>query len=953
MIDQTNNLELIATNFDEIGEHEIYMKQQITDLNKLKRIKLNFNYCHIAISKNGGLIAICKKKTFLDISRKSKINDYIIVLFQNAETLYEIPIDWKYNERWIVCLDFTEKQDLYGILNDGGIFKFKYIEKERKEKVTSQELKSQGIVNAKFFKKGFIAYTKFENFYYIKDIKDPKPILLFNMSGLVKLPSNFDFIPISPDNSESKKIEILLIYQEGNGVVHIEQKLNGENFQVKIIDENNSEVVGMNLILNGKPQPLKLNNKKKLEGEYPEGFGKIDAIAISPSGQKIAFYNGKNKVGFIMNSNFRGNYSKVLFEYNEEEYSKNEIGEINTILSYKEGYQFLFCGEDAIALSGQRFVIISNPNGGLAKPYLIKEGEEILAIQGILFSKCISEKDGLRCLTNDGVFFIGKVDKELVDICAPFSKSNSKKFIQLYKNILTKKFNCHKDIKSFGGDLPDIIHSLQVASANIFWTEDENEDQKKEVQLFVLKAAQYGKNFVNKEEFNYTKFNGICKNIRIINQLRNDEKYPIFITYNEYIEMDPLDMIEILIKYKNFKVAAEMCKFLEYNQKKVKYKFMLEKMKYKIKQVDRLIFSQDKSKEYEKKEEEIYQNLLNEIDKMEDISYVNLAKKAIKFGSEKLGMKLLEQEKSALTKIPQLIELNKTINSLNICFETYDYNILSIVLGQLTKKTDILEILCNPELKDHYKKILLFFKKYKPYMLEEFLNKTNDNKELFFMKLDEYYNSQSFDNRKQLLEKSKNFNKNSNTFNKYKKYLESLEQNLKFKKACIDENIIHYSEIEPYNQTVYDCFLNGFKKGKSNLIESKNKNLDYSNKKLNIIRFRAYLEMNTPEQIDNILEKTPLKKLGLTPMHMGEMYYDYKFYSKATDYLLQVKEKEYNSYIIDLLISMGKNKEALEIIISDKDNENMVDLVNDILKKNPKLKEYVDQLCVKYKVNLQ
>ena len=147
--------------------------------------------------------------------------------------------------------------------------------------------------------------------------------------------------------------------------------------------------------------------------------------------------------------------------------------------------------------------------------------------------------------------------------------------------------------------------------------------------------------------------------------------------------------------------------------------------------------------------------------------------------------------------------------------------------------------------------------------------------------------------------------------------------------------------------------MNGFKKGKSNLIESKNKNLEYSNKKLNIIRFRAYLEMNTPEQIDNILEKTPLKKLGLTPMHMGEMYYDYKFYSKATYYLLQVKEKEYNSYIIDLLISMGKNKEALEIIISDKDNENMVDLVNDILKKNPKLKEYVDQLCVKYKVNLQ
>ena len=72
MIDQTNNLELIATNFDEIGEHEIYMKQQITDLNKLKRIKLNFNYCHIAISKNGGLIAICKKKNIFRYFKKIK-----------------------------------------------------------------------------------------------------------------------------------------------------------------------------------------------------------------------------------------------------------------------------------------------------------------------------------------------------------------------------------------------------------------------------------------------------------------------------------------------------------------------------------------------------------------------------------------------------------------------------------------------------------------------------------------------------------------------------------------------------------------------------------------------------------------------------------------------------------------------------------------------------------------
>ena len=173
MQDQLENLEIMSTNFDQICKNDYYMMERMTDLSKINRIKINFNFCHIAISKNGGLIALCKQKGFIDTSRNTKLNNYIIVMFQNAKELYEIPIDWKYSDRWIVCLDFNEKQDLYGILNDGGIFKFKYIEKIKKEKVTYSELKKQGVAKAKFFQKGFIAYTNFENFYYIKDIKDP------------------------------------------------------------------------------------------------------------------------------------------------------------------------------------------------------------------------------------------------------------------------------------------------------------------------------------------------------------------------------------------------------------------------------------------------------------------------------------------------------------------------------------------------------------------------------------------------------------------------------------------------------------------------------------------------------------------------------------------------------------------------------------------------------------
>jgi len=187
---------------------------------------------------------------------------------------------------------------------------------------------------------------------------------------------------------------------------------------------------------------------------------------------------------------------------------------------------------------------------------------------------------------------------------------------------------------------------------------------------------------------------------------------------------------------------------------------------------------------------------------------------------------------------------------------------------------------------------------------------------------------------------------------KYKKYIEFLEYSLKFKKACIDDNYIHYSEIEPYSNTVGDCMLKACKKEKYNWVEGQNKNLDYSNKKLHLMKFRALLEMNNSPAIDAILEKTTLKKLGLTPLNMGEMYYDYKLYNKATEYLIQVKEKENLSYVIELLRSMNKYKEALEIIISDKDNEAKGTMVNEILHKDPSLKYYVDELCVKYKVYL-
>ena len=954
-------LEQISYSFDKMDKNNYYMLQQITDSRKARAIKINFNYCLIAISKNGGLIAVCKTKSFFDPVKSSRLNKNVIVMFQNSKTKYEIPIDWDYSKRWVVCLDFLVNQDLYGVLNDGGIFKFKYRENTKKEVPTSQTLQQENIIKAKFYENGFIAYTKFENFYYIKNIRDPTPTFMFS-TGIINLSPNFDFLMISPENSSSGKLELLMTNEKGDGVYHTEQMLTGDNIQRKIIDEHTSQLVGLNIILKGSPEPYIIKNfqdnneKNNKKDNKEDNFGKITCITQSPSGKKIAFYNSEKKEAYIMNSDLMGEYSKVYFNYKDDEKSEMEKSELKAILAFKEGYQFIFCGEDTLALSGQRFIIISRPNAENALTYLIQEGGGMLAAQGTLFSRCVSEIDGLRILTNEGVYFLSKVQKEFFDICYPFSNTDTRKFIQIYnKHKFSLRYDTQLEIKKFE-DLPSIIEKLQMACSYLFWTDEDTDNNKKELQLFIIKAAQFGKNFLTngKEEFNYDKFNERCKDIRMVNQLRNDKRYPLYITYKEYIELNPKDIIDIMLKYKNFKVASDISEYLGYKTDKVKYKYMIEQMKELIKRVKKYRFSDEKSKENEMEEEQIYKEFLEEVEKIPDISYVNLAKKAIKFRNEKLSMKLLDQEKSALTKIPQLLELKKLRHSLDICFKTYDFNILSIVIQKLPNNisfTDvILDFLKKPEYQCHLPQILLYYKRYKQDELSKFLSESKNYNHLLYLKLEELFNEENSANKQNILTECIKCNKDGNL--KYKKYLDVLNNSMTLQEECIKNGYISNTGKDQTDGTVYDCYSKAIKKFEYAFVERQNKNLEYSSKRLNLLKFRALIEDKKLQDVDEILERTPLKKLGLTPLNMAEIYYDYKIYDRASEYLMQVKEVNYLFYVVDLLKNMGENKKALEIVISNKDFEMKEIQINEILKKDPTLKEYVDELCVKYKVNI-
>ena len=485
-----SNIEIIEDfeiKMDKLNNNFVLMKEKFAEFKDIDKVKINYKECHVAICKNGGLIAICKKKGFLDITKGTKINSYIIVMHQDAKRKYLIPIDWSYKDKWVVNLEFNEKEQLYAICNDGSIFKIDILNLKAEPKVSSEIFKNEQISKCKLFEKGFIALTVEGNFYYVKNIKNPQPEIIFPMKSLLDFSNNIDFLAIPSKNSKSKKLELLITNDKGNGVIHIEKSEEGR-FWIRPIEGNPNAIAYKNVHIIKKDQLevfIKDKNEKssKLDNDE-DSMGKIVALAISPSNTKIAFYDNRGFVFFFSSDlNFK---NKVLIKINEE-CSENEKNEQKTIINFNPGYQFLFCGEEAVALSGQRFIFIINENE-IQSVFKIEEEFEIEAIQGQLFSKCISEVDGLRFITNEGVFFISNISSELYNIWDPFSDSPSKKLLKVYFNSIQKLTNSELAIREISNNLTKAINSLQIAAGNFFWTCDynENDTSKKNLSNFEI-----------------------------------------------------------------------------------------------------------------------------------------------------------------------------------------------------------------------------------------------------------------------------------------------------------------------------------------------------------------------------------------------------------------------------------------------------------------------------------
>ena len=955
----------VACSFEKMSEDYVFMKEKLVDFDTeddLEKININFKECHVAIGQNGGLIAICKKKGFLDITRGSKINNYIIVMYQNKKRRYLIPIDWNYKERWVVDLEFNEKEQLYAICNDGLIYKINLLTQRAIPKKSSDFFKNQPIVKAKLVEKGFIALTVDGNFLYSKDIKNPVPKLIFPMGSLLQFTNNVEFLTIPSNKSKSQRLELLIINQKGDGVIHIEDTEGEGQFSLTPVENEpgKMECKGASIIIKNKVETyyLDVEEKKKPEiqvpGEQYENLGRIAALAISPEKDQLAIYDPRGYVFFFyINFEEGGNRKRANVTINGD-CSSEELLEQQKVINFEEGCEFLYCGKDAVAICGFRYIFLINTLG-ITLIFKITDKEISDLSFGASLSKCISEVDGIRYLTNEGVFFLGRVSKELVEICDPFvdsKKSCSKPLLEAYQSSLDKDTNSEKIIRDLKYDIGSGIYNLLIAAANLFWTKSDKNQEKKNIQLFLLEAAQNAKCFVKKDLFNFEKFYLMCKDIRTINNLRNSTYKPKLITYNEYKKLETRDLILKVIRSLNFGLAFKISQYFDEEIKLVYEKYCIACIK-KI---------ADKNDTEE--ENKIFELLNDKLKNIKHFSYINLAKKAFKYHKDIIGMKFLENEKSLLAKLPKYIDKEEWDKVLELSENIYDNNIIMSILEKTFKKTTLSDFIKiagkHPNLKDFF---IEFLKKNAPEKLDEYMELLKSPEEMFFFALEQYFQSTKFTDRKKYIKLARENQKlidnivNPNFEHKfYKSYLDSLENNLSFKIECLnlDKTVITKADDTSFDISIYDTYKYGVKAEKYNWIESQNKHFNFSPEGMIIMRLISYGEMGSLGLIETLVKKNNnnLKKLNLSSLNLVEIYFKFKAYKEAAEYIKNINEPFYFEYKIDMLKSMEKPEIVLEVIIADKNVENNIDFVKEIINGKPKLLRLAQKLAEKNKVNL-
>ena len=949
------NYEVYSQNYSE----NYYIVDKMTKNSYVQANKLNFKYLFVTICKNGGLIAMCKTPDYF-ISKDNPLNKHLIVMHQDSGTVYKIWNSDLFTKRKLVGLEFNDKEQLYAFCDDGEIFKVDILRKQVIQLPLNYiQLQNEKILKVKPFEKGFIILTGAGTIFYLKDLKNKEESLEFMVSLRdnlkIKEFQDCDFLAIPSEQTEKDSDEEILVMKPNQEGVYLIKKIksSGSQFMVKSRKQDYSDMKLNVLFLNSSniekfDTKLHQIDNEDLENQLNENLriGPISGFAISNSKKKIALYVSKKKSVYMFSSNIpskgRLNFKKYQFKFEFDEFEpEDNIKEKNKILNFNNK-ELVFLNDDCVAICGGRWVVMINEKGDTLIEEICNEKDknDISKTDDYVYCKSVSEVDGFRLLTKEEVSLFRKLPEDLKPVYNHFNTTPTKILLSSYEKYLAKDPFSNDELREIKDNLSDSIFCLAKAAGYLYWVEKEQDTHaKKELQTYFLKAANYGKCIFGKAEFNFDRFNNLLMDLRIINALRNYEKQSRFLTLEEYecLVSDSSDgILKKTMRQLNFKLAFEIAKFIGLPERDVY-------LKYAIKKIQKIEI------EDSKEADEVYSELIPMLKKLENISYIDIAKKCFKYKKFKLGKKFLENEKSSLVKIPQYLELKDWNKAIKLAIESNDINAITVVLDNVYKVEQETAKIKDDAVNDQFVfylaqypnikiQVINYLKKNnKLKTLQAYLIEIKDTEELFYFTVENFFQSKTKNEREEILKqlKSYKFEKSDNK-KFFENYISDLESSLKFKKECLEKGIYTKNDTTNFDNSIFDCFEKAIPTEFDWVLKQNHNYFKLSNRKITILRFKQLFKNKKIDEIENIINKEGIKKLDISYVKIAKMFFDNGNRDKALEYA----QKENNELLVeekvDILIKLEKYIEAAEAALKIKDRDKFEEIFDNKL--GPKVK---------------
>ena len=949
------NYEVYSQNYSE----NYYIVDKMTKNSYVQANKLNFKYLFVTICKNGGLIAMCKTPDYF-ISKDNPLNKHLIVMHQDSGTVYKIWNSDLFTKRKLVGLEFNDKEQLYAFCDDGEIFKVDILRKQVIQLPLNYiQLQNEKILKVKPFEKGFIILTGAGTIFYLKDLKNKEESLEFMVSLRdnlkIKEFQDCDFLAIPSEQTEKDSDEEILVMKPNQEGVYLIKKIksSGTQFMAKSKKQDYSNM-NINVLFLNSSNIEKFDTKlhqidnEDLENQVNENLriGPISGFAISNSKKKIALYVSKKKSVYMFSSNIpskgRLNFKKYQFKFEFDEFEpEDNIKEKNKILNFNNK-ELVFLNDDCVAICGGRWVVMINEKGDTLIEEICNEKDknDISKTDDYVYCKSVSEVDGFRLLTKEEVSLFRKLPEDLKPVYNHFNTTPTKILLSSYEKYLAKDPFSNDELREIKDNLSDSIFCLAKAAGYLYWVEKEQDTHaKKELQTYFLKAANYGKCIFGKAEFNFDKFNNLLMDLRIINALRNYEKQSRFLTLEEYecLVSDSSDgILKKTMRQLNFKLAFEIAKFMGLPERDVY-------LKYAIKKIQKIEI------EDSKEADEVYSELIPMLKKLENISYIDIAKKCFKYKKFKLGKKFLENEKSSLVKIPQYLELKDWNKAIKLAIESNDINAITVVLDNVYKVEQETAKIKDDAVNDQFVfylaqypnikiQVINYLKKNnKLKTLQAYLIEIKDTEELFYFTVENFFQSKTKNEREEILKqlKSYKFEKSDNK-KFFENYISDLESSLKFKKECLEKGIYTKNDTTNFDNSIFDCFEKAIPTEFDWVLKQNHNYFKLSNRKITILRFKQLFKNKKIDEIENIINKEGIKKLDISYVKIAKMFFDNGNREKALEYA----QKENNELLVeekvDILIKLEKYIEAAEAALKIKDRDKFEEIFDNKL--GPKVK---------------